>query len=183
MNSCILMAEIVQEPQLRYTPDQTALAEMLVQFSGPRSEDPPATLKVVGWGNLAQEIQQNYHPGDHVIIEGRLTMSTVERQEGFKEKRAELTVQRIHPLGAGVSIGSSAASTDDATSGFGARTPDAASRKATAGVSGPSSEQVEEMNAVDVFASREAEPLSKPTTRQPNYSAPKPEADVDDIPF
>jgi len=34
MNSCILMAEIVQEPQLRYTPDQTGLAEMLVQFSG-----------------------------------------------------------------------------------------------------------------------------------------------------
>jgi len=28
------MAEIVQEPQLRYTPDQTALAEMLVQFPG-----------------------------------------------------------------------------------------------------------------------------------------------------
>jgi len=48
MNNCILMAEIVQDPQLRYTTDNLALAEMLVQFPGPRAEDPPATLKVVG---------------------------------------------------------------------------------------------------------------------------------------
>ena len=108
MNSCILMAEIVQEPQLRYTSDNMALAEMLVQFPALRADDPPATLKVVGWGNLAQEIQQNYHQGDRVILEGRLGMSTVERPEGFKEKRAELTVQRIHGIGTGNSLSSSA---------------------------------------------------------------------------
>jgi single-strand DNA-binding protein len=65
MNSCILMAEIIQDPQLRYTSDtQTPIAEMLVQFAGLRPDDPPATLKVVGWGNLAQEIQERYHQGD-----------------------------------------------------------------------------------------------------------------------
>ena len=102
MNSCILMAEIVQAPQLRYTPDnQTQIAEMLVQFPGNRPEDPPSTLKVVGWGNLAQEIHGNYHQGDRVIIEGRLNMNTIERKpEGFKEKRAELTAQKIYSLGA-----------------------------------------------------------------------------------
>jgi single-stranded DNA-binding protein len=99
MNSCILMAEIVQEPELRFTQDnQTPLAELLVQFPGPRPEDPPSTLKVVGWGNLAQEIQSNYHVGDRVVIEGRLSMNTIDRPEGFKEKRAELTVQRLHRL-------------------------------------------------------------------------------------
>lgn len=103
------MAEIVQEPQLRYTSDNVPIAEMLVQFSQPRQDDPPANLKVIGWGNLAQEIQQNYHQGDRVILEGRLGMITVERPEGFKEKRAELTVQRIQNLGAGGSISSSSA--------------------------------------------------------------------------
>lgn len=99
MNSCILMAEIVQEPELRYTSDnQTPIAEMLVQFAGARPEDPAATLKVVGWGNLAQEIQANYHLGDRVVLEGRLNMNTIDRPEGFKEKRAELTVQRLHRL-------------------------------------------------------------------------------------
>ena len=99
MNSCILMAEIVQEPQLRYTADnQNQIIEMLVEFPGPKQDDPPETLKVVGWGNLAQEIYDNYHQGDRVVIEGRLSMNTVDRPEGFKEKRAELTAQRIHSL-------------------------------------------------------------------------------------
>jgi len=35
---------------------------------------------------LAQEIQQQYHQGDRIIIEGRLSMNTVERPEGLKEK-------------------------------------------------------------------------------------------------
>jgi single-strand DNA-binding protein len=101
MNQCILMAEVIQDPQLRYTPDQMAIAEMTVQFSGARPDDPPAPLKVVGWGNLAQEIQERYHTGDRLIIEGRLTMNTIERPEGFKEKRAELTAQRVHKMGVG----------------------------------------------------------------------------------
>ncbi|OLP17918.1 single-stranded DNA-binding protein [Leptolyngbya sp. 'hensonii'] len=101
MNSCVLMAEIVSEPQLRYTSDnQVPIAEIQVEFPGFRPEDPPARLKVVGWGNLAQEIQDRYHQGDRVIIEGRLSIVTIERPEGFKEKRAELTAQKIHPLGA-----------------------------------------------------------------------------------
>lgn len=100
MNSFILMAEIIQQPQLRYTPDnQLQIAEMLVQFPGPRPEDPPEHLKVIGWGNLAQEIHDKYHEGDRVIIEGRLGMNTIER-DGIKEKRAEMTAQKISSLGA-----------------------------------------------------------------------------------
>ncbi|HEY9761359.1 MAG TPA: single-stranded DNA-binding protein [Trichocoleus sp.] len=99
MNSCILMADIIQSPQLRYTSDnQTPVAEFVVQFPGARPEDAPAQIKVVGWGNLAQEIQESYKEGDRVLIEGRLGMNTFDRPEGFKEKRAEMTVQRIHRL-------------------------------------------------------------------------------------
>jgi single-stranded DNA-binding protein len=99
MNSCVLMAEILTEPELRYTSEnQTPIAEMQVQIAGLRPEDPPSKLKVIGWGNLAQEIQANYHTGDRVVIEGRLSMNTIDRPEGFKEKRAELTAQRIHRL-------------------------------------------------------------------------------------
>lgn len=97
MNSCILMVEVIKNPELRYTQDgQTPLAEMLVQFPGLRAEDPAQTLKVVGWGNLAQQIQEKFHEGDRVVIEGRLNMNTIDRPEGFKEKRAELTAARVH---------------------------------------------------------------------------------------
>jgi single-stranded DNA-binding protein len=100
MNSCVLMAEITSEPQLRFTQEgQIPIAEMTVQFPPLRAEEAPGTLKVVGWGNLAEQIQSQFQIGDRVVIEGRLGMNTVERPEGFKEKRAELTASRIHLLG------------------------------------------------------------------------------------
>ncbi len=101
MNSCILMAEITNPPQLRHTPDGLELAEMMVQFPGSRPDDAPGMLRVIGWGNMAKEIHANYHQGDRVLIEGRLGMNTIQR-EGFKEKRAELTVQKIHSLGGAI---------------------------------------------------------------------------------
>lgn len=96
------MAEIVQDPQLRYTSDtQTPIAEMMIQFEALRTGDPPETLKVVGWGNLAQEIQEHCHQGDRIVIEGRISISSFDRPEGFREKRAELTAQRIHFVSSG----------------------------------------------------------------------------------
>jgi single-stranded DNA-binding protein len=165
MNSCILMAEIVQAPELRYTSDtQTPIAEMFVEFPGLRAEDPPSRLKVVGWGNLAQEIQERFHQGDRVVIEGSLRMNTVERPEGFKEKRAELTAQRIHSLGADTALEASAVAT----------TPAAANGQSTKPSSAPP-------------------PAAKPASATPTakakagkfQSAPEsvPEADFDDIPF
>ncbi len=96
MNNCILMAEIVEAPQLRYTADnQTPISEFVVKFPGLREGDAVGQMKVIGWGNLAQEIQERYKVGERVLLEGRLGMNTLERPEGFKEKRAEITVQRV----------------------------------------------------------------------------------------
>ncbi|MBE9159521.1 single-stranded DNA-binding protein [Nodosilinea sp. LEGE 06152] len=100
MNNCLLMAEIVQSPQLRYTSDnQTPVAEFMVQFPGLKEGDPSSQMKVVGWGNLAQDIQAQYQAGQRVLLEGRLAMNVVERPEGYKEKQVEMTVQRIYSVG------------------------------------------------------------------------------------
>ena len=99
MNSCIIMGEIVKAPELRYTQEgQMAIAEMTVQIEPLRANDPASTLKVVAWGNLGQQVQEQCHAGDTVILEGRLNMNTLDRPEGYKEKVAELTVSRIHPV-------------------------------------------------------------------------------------
>lgn len=177
MNSCILMAEIVEPPQLRYTTDNLALTEMLVQFPALRAEDPPVTLKVVGWGNLATEIEQNYQKGDRVIIEGRLSMNSVQ-MDGYKEKKAELTAGRIHALGADFNITASRSTT--ATSSYPANA-------AKAKMDEP------QHSAVDSVASSEpVKPVSgrgattgvPPATHSlPKTALPTPNTDVDDIPF
>lgn len=100
MNNCLLMGEVVQPPQLRYTSDnQTPIAEFVLQIPPVKAGDGPAQLKVVGWGNLGQDIQSKYRVGDRLVVEGRLSMNTLTRPEGFKEKRAELVAQRVFSVG------------------------------------------------------------------------------------
>jgi single-stranded DNA-binding protein len=185
MNSCVLMAEIIQEPQLRYTSDNLEITEMLVEFpNSQRPEDPPATLKVVGWGNMAKEIQQKYHQGDRVILVGRLSMNTIERPEGFKEKRAELTVQQIQPVGKNFNVTASPAAT---------RTPAMAENPVPQSISRPQ-ETYESPRPAPVAATNNfsvntqvtnPEPAYQPTnfSRNPYPATTEEEPDPDDIPF
>ena len=100
VNHCLLEVEVLEAPQVRYTQDnQTPVAEMAVQFDGLRPDDPPGQLKVVGWGSLAQDLQNRVQVGQRLMVEGRLRMNTVTRQDGVKEKRAEFTLSRLHSVG------------------------------------------------------------------------------------
>ena len=110
VNHCLLEVEVLEAPQVRYTQDnQTPVAEMAVQFDGLRPDDPAGQLKVVGWGSLAQDLQNRVQVGQRLMVEGRLRMNTVSRQDGVKEKRAEFTLSRLHPLGGGAARPSSPA--------------------------------------------------------------------------
>lgn len=106
MNHCLLEAEVMEAPQIRYTQDnQTPIAEMTVQIEGLRPDDPPGTLKVVGWGNLAQDLQNRVRAGQRVVLEGRMRINSVPRPDGVREKKAELTLSRLHPLSGGAASG------------------------------------------------------------------------------
>jgi len=103
MNSIVLMAEVLTDPELRRTADnQSSITSFLAQFSGGRAEESPYRIKVVGWNNLADEIMEKYHKGDQIVVEGRLRLDLVDRGT-YKEKRTELVAQRIHTFG---SVGS-----------------------------------------------------------------------------
>jgi single-strand DNA-binding protein len=164
MNSCVLMAEIVKAPELRYLQDgQTAIAEMTVQFPALKAEDPMEMLKVVGWGNLAQQIQEQFQPGDQVIIEGRLNMILVDRPEGFKEKRAELTAARVHRVQADLNAPSIAAAPAARVQPAAAPTPTPVASSAPATKPAPAA----------------AKPAAQPAPAYTEYTEPN----YDDIPF
>ncbi len=184
MNSCVLLAEIIQEPQLRFTADNLEVTEMLVQFPNSlKVEDPPATLKVVSWGNLAKDIQQNYHQGDRVILVGRLGMQTIDRPEGFKEKRAELTVQQIQTVGSDFSLSASPSTTKNPAAS------ETASRQPAPVASRPPEPNVASYDAprpTVTSATSTTSPVpqvSNTNFERTTYSAPQEEANVDDIPF
>ena len=146
VNHCLLEVEVLEAPQVRYTQDQTAIAEMMVSLEALRPDDPPGQLKVVGWGNLATELPNRVQVGQRLLIEGRLRMNTVTRQDGVKEKKAEFTLGRLHPLGAGSSAGPSQAAAPTATAA-GAPPAAAKARGNSAAAASPSAESVPTWNA------------------------------------
>jgi single-stranded DNA-binding protein len=164
----LLEVEVLEAPQLRYTQDnQTPVAEMAVQLDGLRPDDPPGQLKVVGWGSLAQDLQNRVQVGQRLVLEGRLRMNTVTRQDGVKEKRAELNLARLHPLAGGGS-GQPAAAAPAAMGTMG-RSP-APGRPATASPS-------------QTRSTRAAAPAPEPATWNASPLVPDlPDGD-DEIPF
>ena len=129
MNQCVLEVEVIDAPTVRYTQDnQTPIAEMSVRFDALRDGDPPSELKVVGWGNLAQELQNRVQVGQRLLIEGRLRMNTVPRGDGMKEKRAEFTLARLHPIGASTTSSSTASSSTANSAPQGSKPPSGSAR-------------------------------------------------------
>lgn len=114
MNSCILMVQIVSDPELRSTQDQVSVSSMMVEFESTREGEEPGKVQVEGWGNLAEEIKNSYGAGDRIIVEGRLSMNLFDMPEGYKEKRAKLVASKVYPLG-GSTMNTSSFSTSDQT--------------------------------------------------------------------
>ncbi|OKH17266.1 single-stranded DNA-binding protein [[Limnothrix rosea] IAM M-220] len=155
MNSCVLMAQIMSEPELRYTPDNTPLAQMLIQFPALRDGDPACQIKAIAWGNMGTQVQESHHEGDQVILVGRLTMNTIDRPEGFKEKKAEFVISQIQSVGSGMAMPSPAPMTPAPT---------------------PS-------NVVPLNSTYQ-QPPAPAVTPTPTYTPPAdPEPNLDDIPF
>ncbi len=166
MNSCVLMATIVADAQLRSTQDGASVSSMLVEFPSTRQEEPPGTLKVEGWGNLAEEMKNSYTVGDCIIIEGRLSMNLIDR-DGYKEKRAALVASRIYPVGG--SIGST--STTPITSAQNDGYPTAAATNVVDFAPAPA-------QSVSTTSAAVSSPASEPTP-----SAGDSNEDWDEIPF
>lgn len=166
MNSCILMATIVRKPELRHTPDGVPVTDMLVEFEGTKPEE-RSTLLVVGWRNLAEEMAQNYSEGDRVIIEGRLSMKTVDHPKGFKEKKAELVASRIYHI-----EGMAVSTAPSVKAAFEGNRPTAATVRHS---KAPAPTQTQS----DRFSELEAETIGTP--QEPVSTVA--EGDLDDIPF
>ena len=167
MNSCVLMAQIMSEPELRYTPDNTPLAQMLIQFPALRDGDPACQIKAIAWGNIGTQVQESYHEGDQVLLVGRLSMNTIDRPEGFKEKKAEFVISQIQSVGAGMPMAG------------------AGSPMMSAPVPAPSN--VVPLNSTYQQPPAPAQPATPVAPPQPTYAPPAPAADpepnLDDIPF
>ena len=95
MNSATLSGKILQKPEIRHTTDHKTLVQMYIAIPARKEDEEPSLLKVSSWNQTCIEQAPALKNGAQVLITGRLCIRTIDRPEGFKEKRIELVAETI----------------------------------------------------------------------------------------
>jgi len=105
VNRVILIGNLGRDPELRYTPSGTAVANFSLattdRFSNKQGEKQERTEwhRIVAWGRTAELCAQYLSKGRSVYVEGRLQTNEWEDKEGQKRKTTEIVAQTVQFLG------------------------------------------------------------------------------------
>lgn len=121
INTVVLTGRLTRDPELRYTPQGTAVCNvgLAVDRSRPdqAGERQADFFDVVCWGKTAESVAQHQTKGKLIGVEGRLQARTYDTQDGHKRKVVEVvanSVQFLAPKGDGpVGGGAGASAADD----------------------------------------------------------------------
>lgn len=117
VNKVILIGNLGGDPELRYTPNGTAVASFSLATTEGRKDkdgnwnDHTEWHRIVAWSKLAETVGEYLKKGSQVYIEGRLQTRQWEDKEGVKRYTTEVVTQNLQMLGRR-SEGSSAAAPD-----------------------------------------------------------------------
>lgn len=111
LNKVLLIGNLTDDPELRYTPQGTAVATFTIATnrnwidqSGQPQESAEFT-RCVAWAKLAEVCSQILHKGKKAFIEGRLQTREWEGQDKIKRRVTEAVVETmiaLSPPGPGV---------------------------------------------------------------------------------
>ncbi|KPJ49138.1 hypothetical protein AMJ40_06195 [candidate division TA06 bacterium DG_26] len=111
INRVIITGRITRDPELRYTPNGTAVINMGLassrRFKDSSGEWNEATtfLDTVAFGELAERCGEFLRKGSAVLVEGSLQSRSWESEAGQKRSKVELRAMRVQfldKLGTGV---------------------------------------------------------------------------------
>jgi len=104
VNKIFLMGNLTRDPQLSYTPNQTAVVDFGLatnrRWTGQDGENREETCFVdcQAFGRQAENINKYLSKGRLVFVEGRLTFDTWTAQDGTKRSRHKVTVVNVQFL-------------------------------------------------------------------------------------
>jgi single-strand DNA-binding protein len=105
-NKVLLMGNLTKDPELRYTPQGTAVANLRLavnrKFKDRNQElkEEVCFITAVVWDKQAETCNQYLHKGSPLFIEGRLQSRTWEDNTGNKRSVIEVRVERVQFIGA-----------------------------------------------------------------------------------
>ncbi len=106
-NKIMLMGNLTRDPQLSYTPNQTAVVDFGLatnrKWTGQDGSQREETCFVDcrAFGRLAENMNKYLTKGRPVFVEGRLTFDTWTAQDGTKRSRHKVTVENFQFLPSG----------------------------------------------------------------------------------
>jgi len=114
LNKVLLIGRLTRDPEVRYIPSGAGVTEFGLAVnryynsqSGERKED-TCYLEVSAWGRLGETVKNYLTKGRQVFVEGHLTYSEWQNQEGKKRSRIRVTADNIQFLDSGRADGSRA---------------------------------------------------------------------------
>ncbi len=105
VNKVILVGNLGSDPQIRYTPNGTAVANFNIatteRFTNKNGEKESRTEwhRIVAWGRLAEICNEYLKKGKQIYVEGRIQTRQWEDKDGNKQKSTEIIANNMVMLG------------------------------------------------------------------------------------
>jgi len=105
-NKVLLIGNLTKDPELRYTPQGTAVANLRMavnrKFRNKSQElkEEVCFITAVVWDKQAETCNQYLHKGSSLLVEGRLQSRSWEDNNGQKRSVIEVRAERVQFLGA-----------------------------------------------------------------------------------
>ena len=105
-NKVLLMGNLTKDPELRYTPQGTAVVNLRLavnrKFKDRNQEmkEEVCFVTVVVWDKQAETCNQYLHKGSPIFVEGRLQSRSWEDAAGNKRSTIDVRAERVQFLGA-----------------------------------------------------------------------------------
>lgn len=104
LNHVVLLGNLTREPELRYTPNGTAVCDLGLAVNrryttnnGEKRED-VLFITCVAWGKTAENCAEHLEKGSLVAVEGRLQSRTWEDKQGQKRTSIEVVAEQVQFL-------------------------------------------------------------------------------------
>jgi single-strand DNA-binding protein len=109
-NRVVLAGNLTRDPELRFTNDGIPVCSFGLAVNRVRSRSEEVDFfDISAWRELGETIANYKKKGDPVLVEGRLTYSSWEAQDGSGAKRSKVTItaENVQFLGSGTPAGES----------------------------------------------------------------------------
>ena len=105
-NKVILLGNLTRDPELRYTPQGSAVCEFALALNyqytnkqtGQKVEE-VSFIDIVAWGKTGEICAEYLKKGRQVMIEGRLKQDRWEAQDGKKMSKVRVTAENVQFVG------------------------------------------------------------------------------------